>query len=134
MPKVGFVLGGGGARGSYEIGVWEALNELSIKPDIVTGTSVGALNGALIAQGNFEAARDIWLSATNEKILGDGFNGRLKKGDLLNNIAAFAKEFIENGGADSSYLLKFLEQYTLTRKRCAAVMFCLVWFLLNFRL
>ena len=42
------VLSGGGSKGSYEIGVWKALRKLHIKFDIVTGTSIGALNGALI--------------------------------------------------------------------------------------
>ena len=41
------VLSGGGAKGSYQLGVWKALRELNIKFDIITGTSVGALNGAL---------------------------------------------------------------------------------------
>ena len=43
--KTALVLGGGGSRGAYEIGVWKALNELNIHADIVTGTSIGALNG-----------------------------------------------------------------------------------------
>lgn len=108
---MGLVLGGGGARGSYEIGVWEALGELSIKPDIVTGTSVGALNGALIVQDDFEAARNIWLNIDNGKILGEGFTDKLKKGDLINNIAAFTREFFENGGADCSCLFELMKKY-----------------------
>ena len=47
----GLVLEGGGARGSYQIGVYKALLEMNIPIKAVTGTSVGALNGALIAQG-----------------------------------------------------------------------------------
>lgn len=39
--KTGLVLGGGGSRGAYEIGVWQALRELGIGIDVVTGTSVG---------------------------------------------------------------------------------------------
>lgn len=50
--KTALVLGGGGARGAFEVGVWKALDELDYKPDIITGTSVGALNGALMLQGN----------------------------------------------------------------------------------
>lgn len=48
--KRAIVLSGGGARGAYQIGVWKALRELNIKYDIITGTSVGALNGALMIQ------------------------------------------------------------------------------------
>ncbi|WP_242596389.1 patatin-like phospholipase family protein [Enterococcus ureasiticus] len=53
------VLGGGGARGAYQIGVWQALEELGISLKIITGTSVGALNGALILQDDFEAAKNM---------------------------------------------------------------------------
>ena len=41
------VLAGGGARGSYQVGVWRALMELDWHPQIITGTSVGSLNGAM---------------------------------------------------------------------------------------
>ena len=45
MAKTGLVLGGGGAKGSYEIGVWMALRDLELEADIagVSGTSIGAL-------------------------------------------------------------------------------------------
>lgn len=58
--KTALVLGGGGSRGAYEIGVWQALRELGIPIDIVTGTSVGAINGALIAQDAFDLAVSLW--------------------------------------------------------------------------
>ena len=54
------VLSGGGSKGSYQIGVWKALKKLRIKFDIVTGTSVGALNGALITQKSYFRAIKLW--------------------------------------------------------------------------
>ena len=42
------MLAGGGARGSYQVGVWRALTELGWRPQIITGTSVGSLNGAML--------------------------------------------------------------------------------------
>lgn len=60
MDGYGLVLAGGGARGSYEIGVWQALCELQIPIIAVTGTSVGALNGAMVTQGDFETAYSMW--------------------------------------------------------------------------
>lgn len=45
--KRALVLGGGGAKGAYEIGVWKALNELGEQFDLVCGTSIGALIGAM---------------------------------------------------------------------------------------
>ena len=44
--KRAIVLSGGGAKGAYQIGVWKALRKLKLNYSIVTGTSVGALNGA----------------------------------------------------------------------------------------
>ena len=51
MKKTALVLSGGGSRGAYEIGVWKALKTLGIQIDMVMGTSVGAINGAMIVQG-----------------------------------------------------------------------------------
>ena len=45
--KIALVLSGGGSRGAYQCGVWQALEELGIKIDIVVGVSVGAINGAV---------------------------------------------------------------------------------------
>ena len=50
MQKTAFVLGGGGALGAVEVGMLQALFERGIVPDLVLGTSVGALNGALVAR------------------------------------------------------------------------------------
>jgi NTE family protein len=47
--KTAFVLGGGGILGAHEVGMLRALAEAGIRPDLVVGTSVGALNGAFVA-------------------------------------------------------------------------------------
>lgn len=49
MTKTAFVLGGGGHRGAYEVGMLKALIERGLTPDFVCGTSIGAINGALFA-------------------------------------------------------------------------------------
>jgi NTE family protein len=64
--QVVLVLQGGGALGAYQAGVYEALHEAGIEPDWVVGTSIGAINGALIA-GNppgqrLERLRTFWES------------------------------------------------------------------------
>lgn len=48
-PPVAWVLGGGGVLGAGEVGMLRALLESGVRPDLVLGTSVGALNGAFIA-------------------------------------------------------------------------------------
>ncbi|MGF1502219.1 MAG: patatin-like phospholipase family protein [Paracoccaceae bacterium] len=50
-PRIGLVLGGGGAAGVAHVGVIQALEELGIRPDVVTGTSMGAIVGGLYAAG-----------------------------------------------------------------------------------
>ncbi len=54
------VLGGGGAKGAYEVGAIAALDELGIKAGSVFGTSVGALHAAMYAQGSMDAAAALW--------------------------------------------------------------------------
>src|SRR6202030_192523 len=46
---VAFVLGGGGLLGALEVGMLRALAEAGIRPDLVVGTSIGAINGAFVA-------------------------------------------------------------------------------------
>ena len=60
--KKGLVLEGGGTKGAYQIGAYEALRDLGIKITGIAGTSIGALNGAFIAQGDFESMKDIWVN------------------------------------------------------------------------
>lgn len=56
--KLGLVLSGGGAKGAYQAGIIRYLSEANIQPDMVSGTSIGALNGAVLS-----AQKDIHQSA-----------------------------------------------------------------------
>ena len=58
--KRALVMSGGGGKGAYQFGVWKALRQLNIKFDIVTGTSIGALNGALIVQNDYLSLWYLW--------------------------------------------------------------------------
>lgn len=51
MMKIGLALGGGGARGAAHVGALMALDRLGVRPDLITGTSIGGLVGALVAAG-----------------------------------------------------------------------------------
>lgn len=51
LPQIGLALGGGGARGLAHIAVLEAFDEAGVKPVMITGTSIGALIGAVYASG-----------------------------------------------------------------------------------
>ena len=75
---VAFVLGGGGVLGAHEVGMLRALGEAGIRPDLVVGTSVGAINGAFVAadpDGAAERLAGLWQGealrqAFSETILG----------------------------------------------------------------
>ena len=71
---MGFALGGGGHHGAFEVGMLQALLEAGITPDLVVGTSVGALNGAAIAARpsleTVERLREIWLGLDDDRIFG----------------------------------------------------------------
>ncbi|QWZ07663.1 patatin-like phospholipase family protein [Nocardioides panacis] len=72
-----FVLGGGGLLGAVEVGMLRALFEADVRPDLILGTSVGALNGALVAADPGDAVIDrllgLWQSAASTReVYGDG--------------------------------------------------------------
>jgi NTE family protein len=66
----GLVLEGGGAKGAYHIGVVKSLYEMGFEFCAVAGTSVGALNGSMIVQGDLDKAYDIWYNLKPEKVIG----------------------------------------------------------------
>ena len=57
---IGLVLEGGGAKGSYHVGAYKAILDEGIEIQGVTGTSAGALNGAMIVQGDFDICCKLW--------------------------------------------------------------------------
>ena len=67
--KRALALCGGGSRGAYEIGAWQALEELGVPIQGVYGTSIGALNAILVAQGDVEAARRLWMNISLNQIM-----------------------------------------------------------------
>lgn len=114
--KRAICLSGGGARGAYEIGVWKALKKLHIKYDIVTGTSVGALNGALLVQNTFLKAYLLWQRMDfsivfKEEDLKD-FN---KSKDTKTLIKMYAKNVL-NGGMNVDELESLVNNFLSYKK------------------
>lgn len=60
--KTALVLAGGGAKGAYEVGAWQALEEFNITFDVLAGTSIGAINGFLMATKDVAFAKTLWQS------------------------------------------------------------------------
>ena len=112
----GIVLEGGGARGAYQIGAYKALAEEGIEVRGVAGTSVGALNGAIIAQGNFEKAYELWHDISYSKVIkaNDDEIERLKKGRWRREdiflVTQLLKGIIEEGGLDITPLKNLLKE------------------------
>jgi len=69
-PQIGLALGSGAARGWAHVGVLEALSEMGIEPDIVCGTSMGALVGAAYASGRLAALKDWASGLTWRRVVG----------------------------------------------------------------
>ena len=102
----GLVLEGGGAKGAYHIGAYKALMEEGIEIGGIAGTSVGALNGAILAQGDYEKAYDMWNNMTYSTVINasDEEIEKLKSGKIskkdLGFIAEKIKGVISEGGLD----------------------------------
>ena len=72
---VGFVLGGGGSLGAMQVGMLRALADRGIAPDLVTGTSVGSVNGSLVALDPERAAdrlAALWAGMTRARVFPGG--------------------------------------------------------------
>ncbi|WP_346432243.1 patatin-like phospholipase family protein [Breoghania sp. L-A4] len=69
-PRVGLALGSGAARGWAHIGVIKALEEAGIRPDIVTGTSIGAVVGGCYLAGKLDMLETFALGLTRRRMLG----------------------------------------------------------------
>ena len=68
---IAFVMGGGASLGAAQVGMLQALSEFGVKPDLIVGTSVGALNGAFLASdlaGGANRLSHIWPTITKEQI------------------------------------------------------------------
>lgn len=105
-------LGGGGTRGVYEAGVWKALKELGIEYEIVTGTSIGALTGALMVTHEYERACELWKSIEMDNIIADGVNLTTTIEGMFNQreaIGPFLKKYVKNKGADISPFIRFID-------------------------
>ena len=71
-PRVGLALGSGSARGWAHIGVIRALEQAGIRPDIVCGTSIGALVGAAYAAGELDRFEQ-WVLRLRVKDVSDSW-------------------------------------------------------------
>ena len=117
--EYGLVLEGGGAKGAYQIGAWKALKEAGIHIKGIAGTSVGALNGALIAMDDFEKAEKIWETIRYSRVMDvdDDLMEQLKTSGLkdiavlgLSELIPAAKKVLKDRGFDIGPLRSLIEE------------------------
>ncbi|HIR97047.1 MAG TPA: patatin-like phospholipase family protein [Candidatus Merdisoma faecalis] len=115
--EYGLVLEGGGAKGAYQIGAWKALKEAGVKIKGVSGTSVGALNGALICMDDLERAENLWANISYSQIINvdDELMGRLfdksqMKPEFLRETLKEIFRMLGEGGMDITPLRRLIEE------------------------
>jgi NTE family protein len=109
---IALVLQGGGALGAYQAGVYEALAEADLHPDWISGISIGAINGALIAgnapQERVDKLRAFWERVTDKPCFDWGERSLWVKSDAvrqwLNQMSAY---FALAGGASGFFTPRF---------------------------
>ncbi len=69
QSSIGLALSAGGARGAYQIGCWRAFKERGLSFGAVAGSSIGSLNGALVCQGDWESAHELWAQLTRSTLV-----------------------------------------------------------------
>lgn len=119
--KLGLVLGGGGGRGAYQIGVWQALEELEIAKHIkvISGTSIGALNAMLFMQGDLSKAKKAWVSLHQDEILPIDKKDIILQSKMrifntaarINKILDLKPDLLYEGEFSSEGLVRVINQY-----------------------
>ena len=113
----GLALEGGGAKGAFHVGALQAFFDRGITFDAVTGTSIGALNGAMIAQGDFETLKMLWTNAAISKVadVDDAEFDKLMSGDydrsLVKYLVKKAREVISSRGMPIDKLKSIVDKY-----------------------
>ncbi len=112
----GLVLQGGGARGAFQAGAWRAFRELGIEFDVITGTSIGALNGAMMVQGDYEKCHELWYNITpntlmldDPKAYSDFITAKLDIKDSKRYFD-YIKKAVIRGGLDIDPLVKLIDE------------------------
>ena len=111
------VLSGGGARGAYQAGVWKALRKLKIDYDIVTGTSIGSVNGLMMVQNDYLKTMWFWSNISFELLYDEKFPNKydtlIEKTEIYKN---YAKHFLKKGGISMGKMRNLLIKFYHKKK------------------
>ena len=109
--EYGLVLAGGGTKGAYELGIWKALCEMGINVTSIVGASIGALNGALFLQNNFEETVKMYENIKIDNIMNvNGIDANKNIFDL-SNIFNLAADYTKQKGIDNTPLREMIRKY-----------------------
>lgn len=126
MSDLVLALGGGGSKGMFQMGAWKAFREMGIEFAAISGTSIGAVNGALMLGTSYEQAMGMWANLTIEQCLAFSQRTELGSTDLLSikNAELLAKELWNNRSLNTTPLRALLNKYVNEERiRASAVDF-----------
>ncbi|MFI3252284.1 MAG: patatin-like phospholipase family protein [bacterium] len=115
----GLSLCGGGSKGSYEMGAWDAFKLLNMNFNIVTGTSIGCLNGAMFVQKDYDRCEELWEKINIEHISNNAFDlDEVSIGSVVRHadFKPFIKEYIKGFGIDITPFKALLKEYVIPEK------------------
>lgn len=100
-------LAGGGGKGAYEIGVWQALREIGLEKNLiaVSGSSSGALNAALISLNEFDKAKTIWSSIMPKQFID------IKYDTIIGPLNTLVKRTLTAGLCSRDGLIEIIDKY-----------------------
>lgn len=113
----GVALEGGGTKGAYHMGALKAIYECGFDIGIIVGTSIGAFNAAVVAQGDFDKLYDVWYNG--DSTIAIDFDKKelvkvnQKKMDIasVKYIYGYITKSISDGGIDTTKLRQLYEKY-----------------------
>lgn len=112
--KRALVLSGGGAKGSYQLGVYKALKKLGIKIDIITGTSIGSINGALLVTGDYKKAKKLWLTIKSDTIFNYTFENPKEYPKIVKELVTNKGLNIEKG---EEFISKIIDEEKIRKSK-----------------
>jgi len=111
--KIGIALGSGGSKGAYQVGFFQAIKEMKMPYQVITGASIGAINGAIMVTQDLPLLENLWHNMELKKIMKYGINLDLDeilksdKAELLRFIASY----IKNRGINISPFKELIAKY-----------------------
>ncbi len=112
----GLVLEGGGARGAYHVGAYKAIKELNLEIGGIAGTSIGAINAAMMVQGDYDMLEKVWYNINSFELFDiDEKAIDFKHFNLQDVNFSYllhqSKEILNNRGLDTSKIRELFDSY-----------------------